>query len=283
MTANPIALAELRHQRYVINNSRSGRIWILLAMLMLLPALLASVVAFGAVMLGAELPPADSLDRIDSFATFIIGVGEVALITMNIAQYIVVMMISYGLAANSITREKRGNTWDNLLLTNVNARTIVQGKFHASLRALSGDYTMVAVLRVGLMASIVPISRSFIAATGGAEPLISRVDVLLLAVIVIAYTYLEAAMNTALSLFTVLLDVPGSVGASLFLLLRAIALGIGLGWLVTTLQIAFDVPGASFLLVGMIGLASYTLASWVMLRLAEVAAVRGSQATPVAI
>ena len=45
-TEGIIARAELRHQRYVINASRSGRFWIALAVLMLLPAALMSITLF---------------------------------------------------------------------------------------------------------------------------------------------------------------------------------------------------------------------------------------------
>ena len=47
------------------------------------------------------------------------------MITMNIALYIVVILISLALSANSISREHTGKTWDILVLTNIDANTLI--------------------------------------------------------------------------------------------------------------------------------------------------------------
>ncbi|HRF99264.1 MAG TPA: hypothetical protein PLZ51_28825, partial [Aggregatilineales bacterium] len=54
-----------------------------------------------------------------------------------------------------ITRERKGQTWDVLVLTNVDARQIVLGKWWASLVALWGDHAMIGFLRVGLVCGAV--------------------------------------------------------------------------------------------------------------------------------
>src|SRR6185312_1237435 len=70
------------------------------------------------------------------------------LLTMMIAMSVVVTFVNMALASNSIGREKEGKTWDTLRLTDVGAERIVLGKWWASLRALNGDYVMVAILRM---------------------------------------------------------------------------------------------------------------------------------------
>ncbi|HEX2619934.1 MAG TPA: hypothetical protein VHL11_07300, partial [Phototrophicaceae bacterium] len=112
MTTNPILTAELNHQWYVMEKSRSGRLWILLAVVMLVPAVITAVVLFVRALTGMEV-------RGLAFATQpfdLLAGGQVVLLVMNIALSLVVMMVSFALATNSITREKRGKTWDNLIL-----------------------------------------------------------------------------------------------------------------------------------------------------------------------
>jgi len=79
------------------------------------------------------------------------GIGFTAVITMNIALYMVVTLITVALAANSISREKTNKTWHVLLLTNVDARSLVLCKWYASSKSLRGDHLMIILLRLGFM------------------------------------------------------------------------------------------------------------------------------------
>jgi hypothetical protein len=54
------------------------------------------------------------------------------------------------LAADTIRREKRGGTWESLLLTGVDARRLVLGKWWAVVRTVWRDYALLAGLRVGV-------------------------------------------------------------------------------------------------------------------------------------
>src|SRR5262245_10397515 len=93
-TNNIVAQAEFRHQRYIINTSRSGRIWILLAMVLLIPAFIASVIflvsgllaPFGTIYL---LPPEVNFNL--SFTAFLL------LIVTNVSLYVVVQLVTVGL------------------------------------------------------------------------------------------------------------------------------------------------------------------------------------------
>ncbi|RMG77712.1 MAG: hypothetical protein D6711_00890 [Chloroflexi bacterium] len=154
MINNIISQAEFRHQRYVIQNSRSGWAWVGLAMLMLLPALFASVMMFVSVLFGLGwgqylIEPQGSL------LGGVFQVASIALMTMNIALYIVVTLITLGLSYNSIAREHTNRTWDILLLTHVDAPTLIVGKWWGSLRSLSGDHLMLFILRVGVVAQFI--------------------------------------------------------------------------------------------------------------------------------
>ena len=142
---NPVYLAEFKHQRFVIERGRTSRIWILLALIMLIPALLFSLAQ---VVVGLIGPTSLQAQAVVSFGG---GIGSVFIIVMNMAMYPVVTLITIGLAANSIQREKSGHTWDNLLLTNISSGQIITGKWWASLRALNGDVVMVMILRMGLV------------------------------------------------------------------------------------------------------------------------------------
>ena len=57
-TRNPVARAELKHQRYVVDTNRAGRVWIGLALLLVVPGLLASVAFFVAALLTPFVPDA---------------------------------------------------------------------------------------------------------------------------------------------------------------------------------------------------------------------------------
>ena len=76
-------------------------------------------------------------------------ISVVSLLVMNLALYVVVTLVTLALAASSISREQAAHTWDHLLLTNMTARQIVQGKWWATLRALWGDHLMVLISAPG--------------------------------------------------------------------------------------------------------------------------------------
>jgi ABC-type transport system involved in multi-copper enzyme maturation permease subunit len=288
LNTNPVAHLELHHQWNVIEKSRSGRIWIALALVMLLPALLASLIFFAAALLGRPLAsPLTGADASDIGSTAL-SLGQLSLLTMNVAQYMVVMLVAYGLSSNSIAREKRGRTWENLLLTDISARTIVIGKCWASLRALYGDHIVVGVLRIGLLAYLLTALGPFALATAnGGLGLValetipfSAGQLLMLAALVLAFTLIDTVMNTAMGLMVALLDVPGAVGISLFAVLRALATAFGLWWIVTTVNLMwFSSPGM-YAVFGTGLLVVYAGLTWGMLRLAQMAAVVGSNASP---
>ncbi|MBL8154313.1 MAG: hypothetical protein JNM70_09030 [Anaerolineae bacterium] len=61
------------------------------------------------------------------------------------------MLSTLSLAANSIAREKQAQTWDMLVLTSMDARQIVRGKWAAVIRRQLPAYLALSALRIGAM------------------------------------------------------------------------------------------------------------------------------------
>lgn len=267
---NIVAQAEFRHQRFVISNARSGTIWIVLALVLLIPAFIGSLIFFISALItpfiSLQILPAELNNNL-AFAAFLL------LIVMNIALYAVVQLITVALGANSILREKQGRTWETLLLTNIDARQIVLGKWWATIRALGGDQFMVALLRFGLVAWVVQ-------AYAPVEPALAALHVLLLAAIITTFTVLDAAYSSALGIFSPLPDWGGAVTASLILSARVMMTVLAVVWIAWMILTLLTVGGFSYLLVGLGGLLGYGAAIWLVLRLAQVVAVRGQASPP---
>ncbi len=269
---NPVAWAELRHQRYVIRNGRAGWLWIVMALLMLIPALLASISFYGAALLGVEITLVFSLPQVQSLGDFIMLGLHAALLGMNIALYPVVMLISLALAGSSITREKTAHTWDLLRLSEMDARTLVSGKFRASLRALIGDHMFVGVLRLGLLALVLQLQQ------GGPAP---ALDLFFLGGLLLLATALDAMMNTIMALLVTLTNWPGSVSVNVFVGLRVAATIYGLGWIGATVgYLSTDTPASpAYVMTALGGLLLYGLAFLLCYALTLAAAVHGSGLT----
>src|SRR5690606_35757803 len=98
---------------------------------LLIPAFIGSLIFFISALItpfiSLQILPAELNNNL-AFAAFLL------LIVMNIALYAVVQLITVALGANSILREKQGRTWETLLLTNIDARQIVLGKWWATIR-----------------------------------------------------------------------------------------------------------------------------------------------------
>lgn len=273
MLNNPILKAELHHQRYVMEKSRTGRMWILLAVILLLPAGLTSVVLFIRGLLGQPIP---GLPLVIGQPFDLIAAGQVILLVMNIALTVVVMLVSYALATNSITREKRNRTWDSLILTNVSARSLVLGKWIASLKALDGDHIMIGMLRLGMVAWIVAGFQDRMLA----NTLPVQVHLILITILVVLFTIIDAMFNTALGIGLVMGDLPDGVSTALFFLLRGLGI-IYIGWLfVQIIGRLFAQPGASYFLPGLLGLGGYLLLTGLILWGAGWLAVHNSLVSP---
>lgn len=257
---NPVMHAEFRYQRHVITSSRSGWLWIALAVLLLLPGVLASVVMVGALLFGVDLEPVFSPAPWDVIAE----IGVSSAVVMSFALYIVVTLVTLALAARSIGREQESHTWDNLLLTNMTARQIVQGKWWATLRALWGDHVLVLVLRLGFVAWL-----DFM----GSDPALPDPGKSLVGLLVVAaFSLADSALTVIMGILPPVSGRNPVVMAGVFGLrgvvsVGVVALSIGVGLLVHEWN--------PLLVAGVIaGMAAYVLVTAGMLRFAEWAAVR---------
>lgn len=251
--ANPIIEAEFRHQRFVIRNSHSGAIWIALAAALVVPSLLLALASTGAVLVQPLLPDVPLVASL--LQTWVL----VPIVVVNAALYPVVTLITFGLASNSILREKRNRTWDNLRLTDISATRIVIGKWWASLKVLNGDQAMVGLARLGLVTWLLILAHEDARLYVDALPMIPLT--LLLSALTFVYTVLDAALSAALAIAAALPERPGMpVQTTLAFGLRAVVTLAGFGWLVFTLYGLFE--GGPFqwgwlLLSSFIGVGAY--------------------------
>lgn len=266
-----IARAEFRHQRFVINSARAGRIWIALALIMLVPALLGSI-AFTALALAEPFLP--QLAELRNASLF----GDVLFLTiaMNFSLYPVVSLILFGLGANTINREKRGKTWDNLRLTGQSAAQIVHGKWWATMWALNGDLMMVALLRFGLVAAAVAwLNPLFLIRWPdfpqmqpvlGLPPVLIHLPILI--AIAIVYTFLDGALTVALGMIGSLVETGGPALTIVFLGGRFVLTGLALWFMAVTFAVVFA-GGWWYIPLTLVGWVVYGLVIWGLLRIAR--------------
>lgn len=73
----------------------------------------------------------------------------IAFVIFTLLYHFGLMLSTLYLAANSIAREKHSRTWDMLILTSMDARQIVWGKWAAVVRRQFPAYLALSVLRIG--------------------------------------------------------------------------------------------------------------------------------------
>lgn len=197
-TRNPIMQAELRFQRRA---ARGRRWWRWLARSVTLLAVMLALILYGGELAGALLQrdPTPIGERF--------GVGVALLMVFTLALHFALMFRALALGANSIARERQGQTWDMLVLTGIDARQIVLGKWWATVRQLWRQYALLAVLRAGvivwmaastsrLITFIYVSSSSYYLGTASFS-LPAPLDLLLAGVIVFALTLANLAFTAA--------------------------------------------------------------------------------------
>lgn len=248
--SNPILSAEFRHQRYIIMNSRSGAIWIALAVILIAPALIIALAYTVALLF--NLIPRQEFYNLPN--TVHINLGLLLLVA-NLSLYPVVTLVAIALGRNSISREKEKHTWGLLRLTDIDSRTIILGKWWASLRGLWGDHLMVIILRVGLLAWYLVI---LLPAQHGLDDITApyRLYFLFTLPFVLGQATLDAAFSAILGLVSALPDeVLGSVISTSAMVLRlflSVAVGFWtyylLAWMRSDFLNALYLASGGFLL-----------------------------------
>ncbi|HEX2908583.1 MAG TPA: hypothetical protein VHO69_17055 [Phototrophicaceae bacterium] len=140
---NPIMQAELAYQRRLTPPHPFRRRW--LGRIVALLAVTVTLILFGGEVVGALLYR-DPTSIGDWF-----GFGTTLLVIGVVAQHFLLLFRTLSLAANTIAREQHGHTWDMLVLTGVDARRIVRGKWWATVRRQWRAYALLAVLRGGVV------------------------------------------------------------------------------------------------------------------------------------
>ncbi len=147
LTDNPIARAELTHQQRAVVDHKWRR-WTVIFGVALGAALISTA---GLIFLPqlADLvnTPQDDLREILSgwLGTLILLMGALLMI-----QHLSFAAAAIQIASTSIAREKQGRTWEDLLLTGVDARRIVYGKWWATTRTLWQGYRPLLLLRFAI-------------------------------------------------------------------------------------------------------------------------------------
>lgn len=244
-TLQPVLQAELRHQRYLIQQGRVGAIWVALAALLLIPGALATLHYTRLAWISVE-NAASVAQQIILFE----GVWVGSLLVAVISLYTVLTLITYGLAANSVHRERRRHTWDSLLLTGVPLWQILLGKWLASLRAVAGDHALLSFLRVGLMSLMALVLPVVIT---GAAPL-SQIGLVIAWGWALAAGVLDAALSAALGVLSALPEGPNAVLVGLLLL--ALRIGIAAGALAWSAWVVV-LPPLSAALAAAVGCTAY--------------------------
>jgi ABC-type transport system involved in multi-copper enzyme maturation permease subunit len=266
---NPVARAEFKHQRWVIQNSRSGGVWIVLAVALVLPAILLSALYTLLVLLFPIVP-----NWLQSVQTFMGEFAFVVVTTAAFSLYPVVTLITVGLSANSIRRERHGKTWDALRLTDVSAGTIVFGKWWASLRAVDGDHIMATIVRIGWCATLIAQN---IAPVNSGVPVFrvitaSEAVLLMLVVIVLAllFGFFDAGISAAFGILTSAPErILGAITAPIVLGLRFV-----LAFAAAGAMIAFVIAGVyqdneRMITITLLASALYPVLLWMALRFSQ--------------
>lgn len=267
---NPVFAAERRYQGYVIRSNRSSNFSIALALLLLIPALIMALFSFFAVaFFGVDLPIVPIFNEIQTPADTVYTIGAMTLFTMNLAHYLVVALISSGLAIFSVQREYRNHTWDLLVLTRVSAWQIASGKIGASLWVLRRDVAIVTVLRIGLVAFVLDFVRpAYPVATGT-----GTADVLIVTIFVIVWTVLDMMLSVATATASALIPQGRIVLMPLTFAARAVTTFGGVIWIGRVIHLLYAVPdGLDYVVTGLIGIAVFAALAIGALKLAEFSA-----------
>lgn len=260
--ANPVVNAEFRHQRFVIQRGRVGWIWIAMAGVMVLPALL---IALAYTIAGFLLPIMESAAQVMDLSAGTMP-SWLWLGIMTLAMYPVVTLITFGLSANSVRREKSGHTWDYLRLTQLDPEQIVIGKWWASLRALNGDHGMVMVLRLGVSAAFV--IEFGVAGVIPATPVMIWTLLIFLLLITALYSFLDAGLTAALGIAGAMVDIGGPIVPFLLFSTRVFTAFVALMLWIATL-FAMQAGIGFVLLITTLGIIGYILVIWLILRIAQ--------------
>ncbi len=137
-------------------------------------------------------------------------IATIGLLALAIIWHFVLMIQTLSLAANSVARERQNHTWDMLVLTGVDAREIIRGKWWATVQKQWRSYALLAVIRAGAavwfganqgrsLASNIATGYSLYGYTPPLPSVIfpSPTEILLAGALIVAFTMLNLAFTAA--------------------------------------------------------------------------------------
>lgn len=143
---NPISRAEHTYQQRSARPLSRWRRW--LNRLVMLLGVTVALILFGGLLAGAlsqrdPLPIAQKLNPLPNL-----------LLILAASYHLLLMFQTISLSANSISREKEAQTWDMLVLTGIDARQIVRGKWWATVQRQYPAYLLLGLLRIGAVSGL---------------------------------------------------------------------------------------------------------------------------------
>lgn len=149
---NTIARAELSRQNQFHEGKKPRRrqIWRVIIAISLFSSLSIFAVELLGAIFGFELADFPQNAAIVVFVVLYL-LPVYVLVPATTMIHVLLLYRTNAVAVNAIAREKSDNAWEMLILTGVNARQIVLGKWWATVRYVLRDYWLLAGLRVGLV------------------------------------------------------------------------------------------------------------------------------------
>jgi hypothetical protein len=143
-----ITQAELAYQRRHLPRRWSRH---LAALILVASLLIASLLFAGEVWAAVTYTASATQNRATVAITPLWNLLNLLPVTVTFVLHFALMFQTLSLSANSIAREKRGNHWEMLLLTGVDAGQITFGKWWATVKHMGRRYLLLAVLRALLV------------------------------------------------------------------------------------------------------------------------------------
>lgn len=190
---NAITRAERSYQEHAAKKLPPLRAWISRTIIWLV--ITVSLIHFGGLFISSLLQR-DPTPIIRS-----LGPLSVLLIIFTVYDHFYLMFQTIALTANSITREKEAQTWELVVLTGINARQIVRGKWWATVQRQFSRYLLLGVMRAGATAAVgISVTASFYYASNtnnGTLQLPHAVTVLISVVLSILFTIANLGFSAA--------------------------------------------------------------------------------------
>ncbi len=157
-----------------------------------------------------------------------LGTSAVVITVLIMFQHLRFAMSSMQLSAGAIAREKQARTWESLVLTGVDARRIIVGKWAATLATQWQQYRLLLILRFGTVLWIGLGTQTILLYHGSESPSIPVV--LVFAIVITVFPMVYAAFMAALGLLAALLttSTAAAVRTATALYIVSIALSFGL-------------------------------------------------------